>query len=251
MTDQPTGPVVPGLRVLPYRFTDDPAAMVAFLQVLGLAREVSAPTGFTVLGAAHGGIGVHPATGALVGETHLVLEVPDVASLEGLEGITTWDEAWGRQAGTTDPLGGGIWIDEVQTDLYGYQGHDDVPRPGLVVDAIRFSTDFAADTAFFARFGLAPCGYHDEYWTPLMTTEGTGVLALHRNTGEPVTRPAEDNPVGAHALCILGFETTEPLGDVRRRLVEAGYPATVSDGSRPAVHVVDPDGQEVQVHARA
>lgn len=242
---------VPGLRVLPYRFTDRPAEVVAFLEVLGLAREVSAPTGFTVLGAAAGGVGVHPAAGELAGETHLVLEVPSVDVLEGLEGITTWDEAWGRQAGVTDPLGGGIWIDEVQADLYGYQGHDGAPRPGLVVDAIRFSTDFAADVAFFARFGLRPRGHHDQYWTPLAASVRSGTLALHMNSGEPVTRPATDNPVGAHALCILGFETTEPLAEVRQRLADAGYPATISDGPRPAVHVVDPDGQQVQVHARA
>lgn len=237
-------------RVLPYRFSNDPPAMVAFLETLGLAREVSAPDGgFAVLGAASGGIGVHHVSADnAAGETHLVLEVASADDLAGLEGIVVWDEAWGKQAGITDPLGGGIWLDEVQTDLYGYVEHHGTPRDGLVVDAIRFSTDFAADQAFFARFGLLPAGHRDEYWTPLQASRESGTLALHRNTGEAVTRPAPDNPVGDHSLCILGFETSEPLAQVCERLVAAGHPATLVEGPRRAVHVADPDGQEIQIH---
>lgn len=239
-------------RVLPYRFTDDPPAMVAFLETLGLAREISAPDGsFAVLGAASGGVGVHHVSaGNVAGETHLVLEVASADDLTGLDGVVVWDEAWGKQAGITDPLGGGIWLDEVQTDLYGYVEHHGTPRDALVVDAIRFSTNFAADQAFFARFGLIPAGHHDDYWTPLQASNNSGTLALHRNTGEAVTRPAPGNPVGDHSLCILGFETTEALEDVRDRLLAAGHRAELVEGQRRAVHVVDPDGQEIQIHER-
>ncbi|ROR55737.1 hypothetical protein EDD41_3017 [Luteococcus japonicus] len=44
------------------------------------------------------------------------------------------------------------------------------------------------------------------------------------------------------------FETSEPLAQVRDRLVAAGHLARLVEGPGRAVHVADPDGQEIQIH---
>lgn len=238
-----------------YRFSSDPAAMIAFLEALGMTRSVSREGDrYAVLRAAGGSVGVHAASGSSTGATHgqtqLCLEVGSVDEVDGMDGIVVWDESYGRQAGITDPFGGGIWIDEHQRDLYGYQGHEGEPAAGLYVTAVRYSPDVEADKAFFARFGFEATG-GDEWWTPLRAADGS-VIGLHKPQGEPITAPAADNPVGDNSLCDLGFETTEPLEQVRDRLVAAGYDARVhEDEFLRAVHVVDPDGREVQVHPHA
>ncbi|GAA1397225.1 hypothetical protein [Luteococcus peritonei] len=238
-----------------YRFTEDPQAMVGFLEALGMARQVSTSDGgFAVLRAAGGSVGVHRAsgsqTGAVPGQTQLCLAVASVDEVVGIDGVVTWDEAYGRHAGITDPFGGGIWIDEVQTDLYGaYQQHQAEPRPDLYLTAVRYSPDFAADQAFFARFGLeAKAG--DEWWLPLRAADGS-TLGLHRPQGEPITEPATDNPVGENSVCDLGFETTEPLEAVRDRLLAAGFEAQIVEQDQlRTLRVIDSDGREVQVHQR-
>ncbi|WP_170165403.1 VOC family protein [Luteococcus japonicus] len=46
----------------------------------------------------------------------------------------------------------------------------------------------------------------------------------------------------------MPFETSEPLAQVRDRLVAAGHLARLVEGPGRAVHVADPDGQEIQIH---
>lgn len=238
-----------------YRFTEDPQAVTAFLEAVGMAPQVTSQDGgFALLSAAGGSVGVHRAagsqTGAVPGQTQLCLAVGSVDEVAGVEGVVTWDESYGRHAGITDPFGGGIWIDEDQADLYGgYRAHAGEPREGLFVTAVRHSPDFAADRAFFARFGLT-AGAGDDGWLPLRAADGS-TLGLHRPSGEPITEPAADNPVGDNSVCHLGFETTEPLEDVRDRLVAAGFQASIVEQDHLRhLGVVDPDGCQVQVHQR-
>jgi len=239
-----------------YRFTDDPPAMIAFLEALGMSRRISSEgDGFALLTAQGGSVGVHRAagsqTGAPSGQTQLCLAVASIDELDGVPGVVTWDESYGRHAGITDPFGGGIWIDEEQTDLYGgYRAHQDEPRPGLFVTAVRYSPDFAADKDFFTRFGFS-AGPDDQWWVPLSAADGS-VVGLHKPQGEPITAPAADNPVGENSVVHLGFTTTEPLEAVRDRLLAAGHQARIqqADGMR-SVLVLDPDGCQVQVHASA
>lgn len=78
--------------------------------------------------------------------------------------VAVWDEAYGTQAGGTDPCGGGIWINEQQTDLHRYQVHQGRPDPRLTVVAVRYSPDFAADLDFFGALGFHPEPGGDEHW---------------------------------------------------------------------------------------
>lgn len=222
-------------RVSPYRTTPNPAAMVAFLETLGLARELSSErSGFTIMRAGAGLVGVHPGDEVC---TVLALAVDNLDDVRDVEDLVLWDEAYGRHGGVVDPAGGGIWIDEAQTDLHGYTGPQGVPNDALVVTAVRYSTDFVADKAFFARFGLQPVGHEDEWWVALRDG-ASGTLGLHRNTGEPLVLRAPADPLGSKSLCGLGFETTEPLEAVRDRLVAGGprRPARHGAPSRRARH---------------
>jgi hypothetical protein len=47
----------------------------------------------------------------------------------------------------------------------------------------------------------------------------------------------------------IGFETTEPLDVLVERLRSAGLdPTMITDGPDPRAVLVDPDGEEVQIH---
>lgn len=254
-------------RVNPYRFSDNPGAMIDFLTVLGLRKVHSSSDGaawalFEGLG---GAVAVHYAagstTGAIAGQTQLVMltESVDAAAEDlrerGVE-LTVWDESYGRQGGITDPFGGGIWVNEKMSDLHGYQDHQvastvAVPND-MIVCAVRYSPDFEADKTFFAPFGFRPVGHVDEFWTPLSVEpdgHGSGTIGLHQPDGEPITAPSTENPVGENPVVHLAFETATPLEQVQNRLTAAGYQATlVQDEFLTQVTVVDPDGCEVQVH---
>lgn len=245
--------------ITPYRFTHDVPRLVAFLEAVGLRRSVTtAGLGFAVMVAEHGGaVGVHQAgdaeTGASAGETQLVFSVDSADDAArtlrqyGLDAIT-WDESYGRHAGVLDPTGGGIWINEEQ-DRYGYQSHDVAPGGGAAVTAVRYSTDMAADEAFFAAFGLARHGHGDEWWTPL-TGDAVGILGLHKPSGdEPPYRATPGAPLPTVSLVSLGFETTRDLAELAAVLTDAGFPAeVVTDEAATKVHVTDPDGCHVEIH---
>ena len=47
----------------------------------------------------------------------------------------------------------------------------------------------------------------------------------------------------------IGFETSEPLDRLGDRLRAAGFaPTMITDGPDPRIVLIDPDGDEVQIH---
>nr|NLD40708.1 hypothetical protein [Actinomycetales bacterium] len=148
----------------------------------------------------------------------------------------------------TGPAGEAIWINEEQQDLYGYEGTDGQrPDPRLIVTAIRPSTDFSADRAFLEKFGVTADPGASEWWIGMRS--GVGVVGIHRpHEGWQAVLEDED-PRYRYALVRLGFETAELLEELRDRLVTGSYEARlVVEDVGPKVHVLDPDGQEIEIH---
>ena len=140
--------------VCPYRFSADPPAMVAFLDLVGLRREITtAGDGFAVLRGRRGKVAVHAAatgavTGVPAGRTSLAFVVDDAVAAtaalaaDGFE-VACWDESYAKQGAVRDPFGHGVWLNEPVRDLHGYVGHE--PAPSLVdVVAVHWSPDFDA-----------------------------------------------------------------------------------------------------------
>lgn len=244
-----------------YRFTDRQPAMIAFLEALGLRKAVtSEDDSFAIMTAAGGGVAIHSAahsaTQAHQGDTHLVFttgSAEDAARhlTERGHRVTVWDESYGRHAALDDGQGNGIWINEDADDLYGYRAHPVDALAPFSVTAVRFSSDFAADRALFADLGFVPVGAASPYWEALEAAPESGVIGLHAPHGPVRDGGSVENPLGLrNPLVHLGFETAEPLQDVADRLLSAGYEARVveQDGGS-AVHVTDPDGIALEVHA--
>ena len=64
----------------------------------------------------------------------------------------------------------------------------------------------------------------------------------------PRTRPTSSE-YGEALQVRLGFSTTEDLTALADRLTAAGYEARVVEGEGiRAVHVIDPDGVELEIH---
>jgi len=251
----------PSLAVFPLRFSSRPAAMIAFLRTLGLAPSLTA--GEDSFGDLHAGAGrvmVHSAastaSGAAHGDTDLCLIVPDALAAakqleaEGLE-VAVWDESYGKQGVITGPAGEAIGLNEDQEDSYGYQEHDPAGADArLSVVAVLASDDFARDAAFFARLGFVPEGTADEHWQALRGPGRSGIIGLHAPGPDARrTRPG-DGQFGPSLQVRLGFQTSEDLAQLAARLQSAGYDAQVRgpQGAR-AVHLTDPDGSHVEIHA--
>lgn len=245
------------LNVMPLRYSHDPQSMIRFLTVLGLVPEVSTDS-FAILRAGAGRVMLHGVAGAeaqaSARDTVLCLatDVADRAADElrnrGLD-VEVWDESYGRQAMVTSPAGGAVWINEEMTDLYGYEGHaESAPDSRLVVTAVLPTGDFDAHLAFFETLGFRAGADGDEHWQALRS-EG-GVVGLHGlpEDWEPLLE--SDDPRHRFPRIHLGFETSEPVEALAERLREAGYGASVvDDGVLPArVHVVDPDGEDLEIH---
>jgi hypothetical protein len=267
----PVGP--PDLAVFPLRFTTDPRAMIAFLTELGMARRVTAgDDGFGELRAGAGAVMVHAAStsasGARPGTTDLCLMSPSADLAAGsLEqagiAVTVWDESYGRQGMITGPDGEGISLNEDQEDLYGYEGHEASPDPRLRVCAVVSSDDFKRDAGWFGRLGFLPGGADGRPleediaaaecagWLELHGHGGAGIIGLHAPMSDrPRTRLASpEAPDLPPTLQVrLGFETSEELGALAVRLRGAGYDARLDEGAVRAVHVLDPDGIDVEIH---
>lgn len=247
-------------EVNPYRFSTDAPAMVRFLETLGLRKAITTKGDwFGILRAGAGCVAVHSVTdsetGAAPGETQLVLLTESAAAAavalehEGLD-VTVWDESYGQHAGVVDPSGGGVWINERQHDLYGYEAHDGgAPDPRVAVTMVRASHDRVADRAFFAAFGFTPFGASSEWWEPLRASAQSGVIGLHAPMqGEDATSASRSPFAPRTSIVRLGFETTEDLGALAERLTAAGYAARVVEDAVRAVHVVDPDGITIEIH---
>ncbi|MFC0674104.1 hypothetical protein [Brachybacterium hainanense] len=264
MTSNPDGSAArTPFHVYPLRFTAHPAAMITFLRTLGLAPQLTAGDGtFGELHAGAGRVMVHSASGseggARSGDTDLCLAVPDTmaAAAELREAglaVRTWDETYGKQGVVAGPAGESIGLNEDQEDTYGYEGHDPSGAdPRLEVVAVLSSDDFARDAAWFARFGFLPAGEGDEHWQALRGPGRAGTIGLHApiagDAGGRRTR-GTGSEFGSSLQVRLGFETSEDLEALARRLADAGYAAHLVEGA-PArsVHVTDPDGTVIEVH---
>lgn len=264
MTEQQIRPEpVPEVAVFPLRFTRDPKALIAFLRALGMAPAITAgDDGFGDLVAGAGRVMIHAVQGAVSGAAHgdtdLCLAVPDAEraaeelAAAGIE-VTVWDESYGKQGRLDGPAGEAVSLNEHQSDLYGYQGHDpSVADPRLSVTAVVMSDDFARDAAWFARLGFVALGEGDQWWRELRGPGRAGTIGLHSpGPGDRRTRPT--GPEFGDCLQVrLGFSTTEPLEELAERLTAAGHPARVVEtGAVRSVHVEDPDGLILEIHPRA
>lgn len=246
--------------VCPYRFSADPPAMVRFLDLLGLRREVTSPgDAFAVLRGRRGRVAVHAAaagavTGVPAGRTSLVFLVDDAVrataelARDGLE-VACWDEAYGKQGAVRDPFGHGVWLNEPVRDLHGYVGHP--AEPSLVdVVAVCWTPDADRSGAFYRRLGFdGPPPAHAGWW-PLDAAVDGGTVGLHAHDGVPEAGPwSADDPVSPAGLGGLSFATAEPLDELGGRLAAAGHPVRDDrDATAPHLTVTDPDGIEIELH---
>jgi hypothetical protein len=243
-------------ELVPYRFSSDPRAMIAFLRLLGLAAGTTIPGDrFAVLRGRSGGLAVHHAgaavTGAQPGQTQLSFEASDApAAADALAELrpVVWDESYGRHVGVRTPRGDGVWINEVMRDHYGYQQASGAQASGVDVVAVYLTTDFAGSGQFFKTFGFVADGAASDGWQELRAGPRDGVIGLHATPAEPSSGTASpDDPVGPPCLIGVAFETTEPLPQLRDRLHAAGFlDATLRD--QPRIDVTDPDGQRIEIH---
>jgi hypothetical protein len=254
-------------RVFPMRFSADVAAMVRFLEVLGLRVVLAGDNGtYAALEGATGSVAVHatetaaPAAGS--GLTSLNVLVPDVDAAAGDltaagRDAAVWDEAYGRQGAVRAPNRLAVGLNEAaQADLYGYRSREEpvVPAPVDVL-AVWYSDDFRGDAAFFADLGFHPEGSLDDpWWCALRGAGPAGVVGLHGTGGATADAAPEaaSEWLERPALVRLGFETAEPLDALATRLRDAGYgsAAVVADEAGPKMVVTDPDGQSLEIHPR-
>lgn len=243
--------------VCPYRFSAEPPAMIAFLELLGLRLALrTADRSFGILSGRGGRVAVHSAGSSAVavpaGRTSLSLEVSDAASAyDGLVGAglnaVVWDEAYGKQVGIRDPFGHGIWVNERMRDVYGYVTHKESAPSPVEVSAVYYTPDLGAAASFFGSLGFdGPAGL--EGWRPLRGGEGSGVIGLHDGVSQSGPHSADD-PVSPSALVGIAVQTTEALPDLTARLRAAGHPVRVDDDCAAPHHTVtDPDGCELELH---
>lgn len=232
------------LRVRPVRFSSTPAAMARFLADAGLDVAVEGPRGqwFDCV-AGSGKVAVHEAAssdpGAKPGETTLSFEVSDVEALcahlvsVGDGEAVVWDEAYGRVLGARDPHGVQLWLDEVQSDTYGYVERSTRPDADVVVCSVVLTPLVDEYVAFLGRLGLSVT-YSSTDYVSLDAPDG-GSVGVHRAPARSVE---------------LAFCTRGSLDALARRLEEAGHAATlvpdVQIGDR--VEVGDPDGRRLEIH---
>ena len=240
--------------VRPVRFTDDVAAMRAFLQLLGLRPTIASDNGTWVEMSSGGGVvGVHDAsgsdTGGTPGATRLSFESDDLDGLAtslrtaGFGEVTIHDEAYGRVLQVVDPLGDVIAIDGRMDDMYGYRLLD-VPgesaHPSVL--PVRFTVPTGPYGGFLEALGLTRVDDPNDYYMRYAASSG-GSVGLHYVYSK--TLPIVAGPGAVH----LTFASAEPMDDIAARLRAAGFDPTVTVEEFGAMlSVTDPDGQEVQVH---
>lgn len=249
--------------VLPMRFSANPGAVIAFLETLGLHKQMDQESGgWAVFAGASGAVAVHgtetAASGPAAGDTSLNFTVADVAAA-GDElrtvGLTTtvWDETYGKQGSVRTPIGCSIGLSEHgRTDLPGsYRVHEQVTAASLDVVVVWYSADFRRDAAFFAAFGFEPFDSLDNpWWCTLRAGRGQGVIGLHAvdTEADPGIPPVEAL-VGRPALVRVGYETSEPLDALAARLRAAGHDSAsvIDDEVGTRVVMNDPDGQRLEI----
>ncbi|MBA3310956.1 MAG: VOC family protein [Nocardioidaceae bacterium] len=243
-----------GIVVRPVRFTDNVKQMQGFLELVGLRPRVESRQGSWVDLVAGGGmVALHSAatsaTGARPGETSLSFEADDVDALAdsmkaaGVDGVTVYDEAYGRVLTCRDPLGDEIAVDCQGDDPYGYRVHPLAAPSSLRVSPVRFTDPQGPYGGFLEALGLTRVGTSDEFYASFTASEGNhGLVGLHHVYGD---LPVLDRPGAVQ----LTFTTTEALDDVVKRLADKGFEAPITrEDFGVFVTVTDPDGQEVQIH---
>jgi predicted enzyme related to lactoylglutathione lyase len=247
--------------VRPVRFTDQVDRMQHFLELIGLRPWILSDRGSWIDLAAGGGrVALHDAatstSGAPAGQTSLAFEAADVSALAarlegaGLGEVTVYDEAYGRVLTCVDPDGAVLAVDEVPEDLYGHQLRAEPGAPdSLRVMPVRFTDPAGPYGSFLRALGLAPAGEINPYYVNFLADGGAqGQVGLHYVFGDdlPVV------PSGRCPAVQLTFESAEPLVELAARLAAAGYePGISTEDFGALLHVVDPDGQVVQVHEPA
>lgn len=250
-----------------FRYSNEPRAVGTFLQALGLSPIIWNEKGTWIeLQSMSGRVSVHAAgeastDNARPGTTDLVMVVPDArafarefeasaqenAAQDGSVGrnrdvtVDVWDESFGRQASIR--LGDStLFINEEQTDAYGYHRQQPEPGPVTVVTHL-YSRDVHNETALLALLGFeavaapAASSVEPDGTTRLeaSTPSAGGVIVLHES--EP----------DAPAACAMAFETAESLGIVADRLRAAGFAPSRAGADGTRLEVVDPDGQPVTI----
>jgi hypothetical protein len=245
--------------VRPVRFTTDVSALQSFLELIGLRPWiVTNQGGWSDMACGAGRVALHDAatstSGAPAGQTTLCFEADDLAQLAkqliaaDVPGVTIYDEAYGRVLMCLDPDGATIAVDEVPTDLYGSQLRAEPGAPeSLRVMPVRFADPTGPHAGFLQALGLRPAGEINPRFVRFLADDGThGQVGLHHVFGPdlPVV------PGGGGATVQLMFESDEPLERIAARLTAAGFePRIITEDFGSLLSVVDPDGQEVQVHA--
>ncbi|HLS02632.1 MAG TPA: hypothetical protein VK054_11745, partial [Beutenbergiaceae bacterium] len=214
-----------GFDIQPLRYSGDVAAMVSFLEELGLG-VVENRDGCAYLRAARGTIAVHPARSPFTpGDTFLTLTnsspqlAADIAAEQGWDRASEDGRAW-----TRGPHG--EWLCTVTTPQPTAQSAD--VRVGLGVSAIRSASDFAVDREFFAHFGFSPGAVANEWFEGLVGEGATGMLGLHHASPDtPTHRQTGMGKAEKQPYADIGFVSDEPLADLAKRMTEAGYAANV------------------------
>lgn len=180
--------------------------------------------------------------------TQLNLRCDSISDVEaelaqaGIE-ARTWDESFGQLMQVPGPDGSWADVAEAQQALYGYEQLDAAGATGDVA-ACWHTADMAADVAAFAPYGFSPEGPVDEWWTSLRPAEDAGAIGLHKADGHA--------PSSQTGSCELTLTVDEDLDTLQARLEADGWATTrFSDEFISYVGVTDPDGVELQVHARS
>jgi len=115
---------------------------------------------------------------------------------------------------------------------------------------VSLPSDLSSVQAGFEPFEITGPSYDDLHWIDLRAGDRSGVLgstpASSRRAIHATPTTCSDRPT----WCVdIGFETSEPLDVLVERLRSAGLdPTMITDGPDPRVVLVDPDGEEVQIH---
>lgn len=245
--------------VRPVRFTSRLPEMQRFLELIGLRPWITADGGgWADMSCGAGRVALHDAatsdSGGMPGQTTLGFEAEDVTELAGqltgagVTGVSVYDEAYGRVLTCSDPDGATVAVDERAADLYGYRLRaEPAALQSLRVTPVRFTDPTGPYGHFLSALGLVPAGAANPFYVNYLAGGGAqGQVGLHQVVGpdQPVV-PSSRLPVVQ-----LNFESAEPLEQLAARLAAAGYePGIATEDFGSLLHVTDPDGQLIQVHA--
>lgn len=229
------------------RFTHDVAAMRTFCETLGLQAAVTTDN-WAVMRSASGDVLLHSLASAesdaVAGQTDLTFEVDDLDAFARTFGDLPLDEAYGRSLRLTDPAGERLWVNEQQTDFYGYSTHEVSPDPELTICPVLFTDPRGPYADFLVRLGLRPDSGADDSFASFSADRGA--VGLH------VARPGEfEQYVVGHAG-VRAHLTLTTSGDphaLATRMRDAGYAVRVDTSFGTMLEITDPDDRKVQVHA--